>query len=37
MEETRSVGEAAAGDQRKESKGEGQRKLRGALRSLCNS
>lgn len=37
MEETQSVGGAAAGDQRKESKGEGQRKLGGALRSLYSS
>lgn len=37
MWKRQSVGEAAAGEQRKESKGEGQRKLGGALRSLCNS
>lgn len=37
MTETKNVGGAAAGDQRKESKGEGQRELRGTLKTLCNS
>lgn len=37
MEEAWSVGGAAAEDQREDSKGEEQRKLRGALRSLYSS